>query len=153
MEKRGREGEEKGEEKGIKILLVEDLEEHALIIKNILEESDLKNRIWVCQDGEEALDFLYNRGDYASKEEYPKPDVVLLDLRLPKLDGVEVLKQIKSEENLKDIPVIVLTTSKRAEDILDTYEEGAKSYILKSAFIVQKTGKMENLLEAILSLS
>ena len=145
-------GEGEREEKELKILLVEDLVEHALIIKNALERSDLKNRVMVCQDGEEALDFLYNRGDYASKAEYPKPDVVLLDLRLPKIDGIEVLKQIKNEENLKDIPVIVLTASEKAEDIIGTYEEGVSSYLMKSSFIVQKTGKMENLLEVILSL-
>lgn len=144
--------EGEGEEKELKILLVEDLKEHAFIIRSALEESNLKNRIWVCRDGEEALDFLYHRGDYASEKEYPKPDVVLLDLRLPKIDGVGVLKRIKSEENLKDIPVIVLTASERAEDIVETFEEGVSSYLMKSAFIVQKTGKMEKLLEALLSL-
>ena len=144
--------EEEEEEKELKILLVEDLKEHAFIIRSALEESNLKNRIWVCRDGEEALDFLYHRGDYASEKEYPKPDVVLLDLRLPKIDGVGVLKRIKSEENLKDIPVIVLTASERAEDIVETFEEGVSSYLMKSAFIVQKTGKMEKLLEALLSL-
>ena len=144
--------EEEEEEKELKILLVEDLKEHVFIIRSALEESNLKNRIWVCRDGEEALDFLYHRGDYASEKEYPKPDVVLLDLRLPKIDGVGVLKRIKSEENLKDIPVIVLTASERAEDIVETFEEGVSSYLMKSAFIVQKTGKMEKLLEALLSL-
>jgi len=145
-------GKQEGEEKELKILLVEDLKEHAFIIKSSLEESDLKNKIWICHDGEEALDFLYNRGNYASKGEYPKPDVVLLDLRLPKIDGMEVLKQMKSEEDLKDIPVIVLTASKREVDIIGAYKEGVTSYLMKSAFIVQRTGKMENLLEAILSL-
>jgi len=69
--------------------------------------------------------------------------VVLLDLRLPKIDGMEVLKQMKNEENLKDIPVIVLTASEKAKDIIGTYEEGVSSYLMQSAFIVQKTGKME----------
>ncbi len=139
------------EEKELKILLVEDLKEHALIIKNALKKSNLKTRLWVCEDGEEALDFLYHRGDYESEEDYPKPDVIVLDLRLPKIDGIEVLKQIKSEDRLKDIPVIVLTASDRPEDILNAYEEGVSSYLMKSAFIVQKTGKMEKLLEVILS--
>ncbi len=144
--------EREREEKELKILLVEDLKEHALIIKNALESGKLKTRLWVCEDGEEALDFLYHRGNYASEEEYPKPDVIALDLRLPKIDGVDVLRQIKSEDKLKDIPVIVLTASDRAEDILKTYEEGVSSYLMKSAFIVQKTGKMEKLLETLLSL-
>lgn len=141
---------EEGEEKEIKILLVEDLEEDILIVERALEKSELRNRLFVARDGEEALDFLYNRGDYASKEEYPKPDVILLDLRLPKLDGIEVLKRIKSEEELKDIPVVVLTSSDRDVDIIKTYEEGVKGYIVKSAFI-QKTAKMEGLLDAIIS--
>jgi len=139
-------------EKEIKILLVEDLEEHVLIIRTVLERSRLRNRVFVASDGEAALDFLYNRGDYADEKKYPKPDIILLDLRLPKLDGIEVLEQIKQEEELKDIPVVVLTSSARDDDIIKTYEEGVKSYILKSAFIVQKRGKMEGLLDAIISL-
>jgi two-component system response regulator len=140
------------EEEEIKILLIEDLDEHVLIIKKVFKESRLRNIVFVTRDGEEALDFLYNRGDYADEKKYPKPDVILLDLRLPKLDGIEVLEQIKQEEEIKDIPVVVLTASERDEDIIKTYEEGVKSYILKSAFIVQKRGKMEGLLDAIISL-
>lgn len=140
------------EKEEIKILLVEDLEEHVLIIRTVLERSRLRNRVFVASDGEAALDFLYNRGDYADEKKYPKPDIILLDLRLPKLDGIEVLEQIKQEEELKDIPVVVLTSSARDDDIIKTYEEGVKSYILKSAFIVQKRGKMEGLLDAIISL-
>ncbi len=136
-------------EKEIKILLVEDLEEHVLIVENALKESELRNMLFVARDGEEALDFLYNRGKYADKE-YPKPDVILLDLRLPKLDGIDVLSQIKGEEKLKDIPVVVLTSSDRDVDVIKTYEEGAKGYIMKSTFI-QKTAKMEGLLDAIIS--
>jgi len=143
---------EERKEKEVKILLVEDLEEHVLIIRDALERSRLRNRLFVTRDGEEAIDFLYNRGDYASENKYPKPDIILLDLRLPKLDGIEVLEQIKHEEKIKDIPVIVLTVSESDEDIIKAYEEGVKSYILKSAVIVQKTGKMEGLLDAIISL-
>lgn len=140
------------EEKEINILLVEDLEEHVLIIRKALERGRLRNRVFVASDGEAALDFLYNRGDYVDEKKYPKPDIILLDLRLPKLDGIEVLEQIKQEKELKDIPVVVLTSSARDDDIIKTYEEGVKSYILKSAFIVQKSGKMEGLLDAIISL-
>ena len=137
--------------KEIKILLVEDLEEHVLLIKNTLEHSGLKKSIWVCRDGEAALDYLYNRGDYASKEKYSKPDIIVLDLRLPKLDGLEVLKRIKSEESLKDIPVVVLTASEETEDIRSVYNVEGTGYLLKSAFIVEKSKKMEGLLDAILS--
>ncbi|HUV80199.1 MAG TPA: response regulator [Candidatus Bathyarchaeia archaeon] len=139
------------EKKEIKILLVEDLEEHVLLIKNTLEHSGLKKSIWVCRDGEAALDYLYNRGDYASKEKYSKPDIIVLDLRLPKLDGLEVLKRIKSEESLKDIPVVVLTASEETEDIRSVYNVEGTGYLLKSAFIVEKSKKMEGLLDAILS--
>jgi two-component system response regulator len=140
------------DKKELKILIVEDQEEHVLIIKNALEKSERAQRIWVCRDGEEALDFLYNRGAFAAKEGYPKPDVILLDLRLPKVDGLEVLKQIKADEQLKDIAVIVLTASERGEDILEAYKDDVQSYMLKSAFIVSKTGKMEGLLDALLSI-
>ncbi len=144
---------EEREEKEIKILLVEDLKEDVFIIRKALEGSRLRNRVFVTRDGEEALDFLYNRGDYADEKKYPKPDIILLDLRLPKLDGIEVLEQIKQKEGIKDIPVVVLTSSERNDDIIKTYEKGVKSYILKSAFIVKKaTGKMEGLLDAIISL-
>ncbi|MGC9444226.1 MAG: response regulator [Candidatus Methanospirareceae archaeon] len=136
----------------LKILMVEDQEEHVLIIKNALEQSERVQRIWVCKDGEEALDFLYNRGAFASKRTYPKPDVILLDLRLPKIDGLEVLKQIKADEQLKDIAVIVLTASERGEDIIEAYKDDVQSYILKSAVIVSKTGKMDGLLDAIHSI-
>ena len=138
--------------KELKILIVEDQEEHVRIIKNALEASERAQHIRVCGDGEEALDFLYNRGAFASKTAYPKPDVILLDLRLPKIDGLEVLKQIKADEHLKDISVIVLTASERGEDIIEACKDDVQSYILKSAFIVSKTGKMEGLLDALLSI-
>ncbi len=139
-------------EKATNVLLVEDTEEHALIITHVLTESKLRTRFFIVGDGEEALDFLYNRGKYASNEEYPKPDLILLDLRLPKIDGLEVLGQIKSDEKIKDIPVIVLTSSKRDDDIVMAYKDGAKSHLLKSTFIFQKSGKMEGLLDTVFSL-
>ena len=145
-------GEEEEKKEELKILLVEDEKAHVRIIRHALESSEREKRIWVCQDGAEALDFLYNRGDYASKTEYPKPDVILLDLRLPKIDGLEVLNQIKSEERLNEIPVVVLTASKRDDDITGAYQDGVKSYLLKSTFIVEKSGKMDGLLDMLLSL-
>ena len=75
-------------DKELKILIVEDLEEHVEIIKRVLEDSRLNTRIFFARDGEEVLDFLNNRGNFVSTEEYPKPDIILLDLRLPKLDGL-----------------------------------------------------------------
>jgi CheY-like chemotaxis protein len=144
--------EKEADRKELKILIVEDQEEHVLIIQNALEQSELKKRIWVCRDGEEALNYLYNKGDYASTKEYPRPDVILLDLRLPKIDGLEVLDRIKSNDDLKDIKVIVLTASDEGEDIVRAYKGDVKGYLLKSAFIVSKSGKMEELLDALISL-
>jgi len=144
--------EKEADRKELKILIVEDQEEHVLIIQNALEQSELKKRIWVCRDGEEALNYLYNKGDYASTKEYPRPDVILLDLRLPKIDGLEVLDRIKGNEGLKDIPVVVLTASEEGEDIVRAYKGDVKGYLLKSAFIVSKSGKMEELLDALISL-
>jgi len=141
------EGREEGE---IKILLVEDMEDDILIVERALKKGMLRSRLFVARDGEEALDFLYNRGDYADEKRYPKPDIILLDLRLPKLDGIDVLKRIRSDEKLKDIPVVVFTSSDRDVDIIKTYEDGVRGYIVKSAFI-QKTVKMEGLLDAIIS--
>jgi two-component system response regulator len=140
------------EKKELNILIVEDQEEHVLIIKDALERSSWTKRIWVCRDGAEALDFLFNRGAYATKAAYPNPDVILLDLRLPKVDGLAVLDQIKADEKLRKIPVIVLTASERGEDIIEAYRDDVKGYLLKSAFIVSKAGKMEGLLDALLSL-
>lgn len=141
---------EKGEDALIRILQVEDTEMDQLIVKRALEKSKLKTLLFVCEDGEEALNFLHNRGKYASEAEYPKPDIILLDLRLPKIDGTDVLKEIKSEEKLKDIPVVIFTTSEQDMDMIKTFEEGVRSYILKSSFL-QKTAEMEGLIEAIIS--
>lgn len=139
------------EEEEIKILHVEDTEMDRLIVKRALEKSKLRNRLFVCEDGEQALDFLYNRGDYTSREEYPKPDVILLDLNMPKVDGITVLKQIKSDDKLRNISVVIFTTSDRDEDIIRTFEDGVSSYLLKSKF-VHKTAEMEGLFDTILSL-
>ena len=140
-----------GEEEEIKILHVEDTEMDRLIVKRALEKIKLRNRLFVCEDGEQALDFLYNRGDYTSQKEYPKPDVILLDLNMPKVDGITVLKQIKSDDKLRNISVVIFTTSDRDEDIIRTFEDGVSSYLLKSKF-VHKTAEMEGLFDTILSL-
>lgn len=141
------------EKREIRILMVEDTEEHALLVRDALEEGRLKHRLFVVETGEEALDFLYNRGNYADEGEYPKPDIILLDLRLPGMDGREVLKQIKREERLKDIPVNVLTVSKEEGDIVKAYQEGADSYTLKSVAFAPPAGRTTALLDAIVALT
>ncbi|MCU4140664.1 MAG: CheY-like REC domain [Methanophagales archaeon] len=144
-------GEQEEEGRRLKVLLVEDEEAHAIILKRMLQKSRLKTQIYEVRDGESALNFLFNRGEYADKEKYPRPDVVLLDLRLPKVDGTEVLRQIKESRELRDLPVVVLTSSDRDEDIIKTYENGASGYILKTSFI-RKSPRMDSLLDIILSI-
>ncbi len=113
------------------ILLVEDDKAHARLIMRTLEEAKIINKIYWVKDGLEALDFLYNRGKYSDKKRFPKPDLILLDLKLPKLNGHEVLKEVKSSERLKIIPVVVLTTSEDEADIIRAYLNYTNSYLVK----------------------
>ena len=113
------------------ILLVEDNPDHAELAMRNLEESMLANRIFHVEDGEQALDFLYRRGRYSDPASCPRPHLVLLDLRLPKVDGMEVLKKVKSDPVLKSIPVVVLTTSLAERDLAMAYEHYANSYLTK----------------------
>jgi CheY-like chemotaxis protein len=113
------------------ILLVEDSPEDFETTERAFRRSGLKNPIYRCADGEEALDFLYRRGRYSDPDQAPRPGVILLDLNLPGTDGREVLSEIKNDPNLKQIPVIVLTTSKDERDIEVCYRCGANSYIQK----------------------
>lgn len=114
--------------KSIDILLVEDSPGDAELAKEALEESKLKNTLYIVEDGQEALDFLYKKGKY---ENVPRPDLMLLDLNMPKVDGREVLKIVKNDEHLRSIPVVILTTSRAEEDILKSYNLHANCYISK----------------------
>jgi CheY-like chemotaxis protein len=113
------------------ILLVEDNADHAELVKRNLEDSQVANRLHHVEDGETALDYLFGRGAYADRERFPRPHLVLLDLRLPRVDGLEVLKQIKSDPHLHTIPVVVLTTSDAERDMALAYEHNANSYLTK----------------------
>ncbi|SFC68477.1 two-component system, unclassified family, response regulator [Nocardioides terrae] len=112
----------------IEVLLVEDDPGDELMTREAFEDNKIGNTLHVVRDGEEALDFLYRRGSHASA---PRPDLILLDLNLPKYDGREVLQQIKSDEDLAHIPVVVLTTSSAEEDILRSYKLHANAYVTK----------------------
>jgi len=121
---------------------VEDSPEDFEATLRAFRRSGLKNPIVRCEDGEEALDYLHRRGAYAAPERSPRPGVVLLDLNLPGTDGRQVLAEIKAVDRLKDIPVVVLTTSSDERDIKACYQAGANSYI-------QKPVDMKGFLESI----
>jgi len=113
------------------ILLVEDSPDDADLAIHSLRREHLANHIYIARDGEEALDFLFCRNTFASRSfDYP-PKLVLLDLKLPKVDGIEVLRQIKGDPRTKGIPVVVMTSSKEERDLMNSYDLGANSYIQK----------------------
>lgn len=112
----------------IKVLVVEDNPNDVAIIKRAMRKSDVKCELYFARDGAEALDFLYQQGDF---EDAPRPDLILLDLNLPKIKGLEVLAKIKADEHLRRLPVIVLTISEREEDMAKAYDSGAASYMTK----------------------
>ncbi len=114
--------------KPVTILLVEDNEGDVGLVEEVFEEAKIRNILHVAEDGEEAMLFLHKEGPYT---DVPTPDIILLDLNLPQKDGREVLEEIKTDEHLKRIPVVVLTTSKAEEDILKSYNLHANSYITK----------------------
>ena len=113
------------------ILLVEDNPDHTELIKRNLANHRILNKIYTVSDGEAALDYLFHRGNYADPQKSPRPHLVLLDLRIPKIDGLEVLKEIKSSDLLKKTPVVILTTSEAENDIKIAYENHANSYLVK----------------------
>jgi CheY-like chemotaxis protein len=113
-----------------RILLVEDDPKDMELSLTALEEYHLANEVVVARDGEEALDYLYRRGSFATRSN-DNPAVLLLDLKLPKVDGLEVLQQIKSDENLKIIPVVVLTSSHEEKDMVASYSLGVNAYVVK----------------------
>jgi CheY-like chemotaxis protein len=113
------------------ILIVEDSPEDYEATKRGFRESGLANPIFHCEDGDEALDFLFRHGKYGDPEKSPRPGIILLDLNLPGTDGFEVLREIKNNDELKKIPLVVLTTSSDERDIERCYANGASSYIVK----------------------
>jgi CheY-like chemotaxis protein len=115
----------------IEILLVEDNPDDVELTLKALTDSRLTNRIQVVRDGAEALDFLFGAGAHAERRDAAPPKVVLLDLKLPKVDGLEVLRRVKSDPKTRAMPVVVLTSSREERDIVDSYKLGVNSYIVK----------------------
>ena len=119
------------EPKAVEILLVEDSAEDLELALRALRKANLTNRIEVARDGVEALDFIFCEGTHAGRSFEETPKVILLDLKLPKVDGLEVLQRIKGDPRTRHIPVVVLTSSKEQNDVVRSYQLGVNSYIVK----------------------
>ncbi len=127
------------------ILLVEDNPDHILLIEETLDENGMGKITHVVKDGKEALDFLYNRNQFEDKASFPRPDLILLDLKLPKLNGLEVLKEVKSDRVLRQIPVVVVSSSLNQDDVTAAYENGVNSYIGKPINFVEFSDKVKQM--------
>ena len=115
----------------VEILLVEDNMNDAELTIRSLKKINLANKLFHVKDGEEALDFIFSRGEFASRQGNNKPKIILLDIKMPKVDGIEVLRQIKSNNETKTIPVVIMTSSREEQDIVDSYNLGVNSYVVK----------------------
>jgi two-component system response regulator len=113
------------------ILLVEDNPDDEALTLRALNKNNIKNKIVVARDGVEALDYLFGTGMYAGRDPCSRPELILLDLKLPKVDGFEVLKKLRADERTKLLPVVILTSSKEQQDVVNGYGLGANSYIRK----------------------
>ena len=127
------------------ILLIEDNEDHAELVRRSFADNHVANTLFHVKDGEEALNYLFRRGVYSDQEKSPTPNLILLDLRLPKVDGIEVLKEVKASELYKNIPVVVLTSSSAENDVARAYSNHANSYLVKPVDFEKFTNMMKDL--------
>ncbi|MGH3089807.1 MAG: response regulator [Rubrobacteraceae bacterium] len=127
------------------ILLVEDNADDELLTLRALKKSNAPNEVVVAHDGVEALDYLFAMGSYTGRDPKIMPHLVLLDLKLPKVDGLEVLRRLRSDERTRLLPVVVLTSSREQQDMLDSYGLGANSYVRKPVNFEQFTRTIEQL--------
>lgn len=119
------------------ILLVEDNPDDVALTKRALDKSHIANKLIVAEDGEEALDYLFGRGVHEGRDTNVLPTLILLDLKLPKVDGYEVLRRIREDERTKRLPVVIMTSSNEQHDVINCYDGGANSYIRKPVDFVQ----------------
>lgn len=117
--------------KRIHILLAEDDPDDRMLTRRALKKSRLANTIEAVEDGEELMDYLYRRGAYSDRDDTKRPGLILLDLNMPRMDGREALQRIKSDDDLRRIPVVVLTTSRAEQDIIESYDLGVNAYVTK----------------------
>jgi two-component system, response regulator len=127
------------------ILLVEDNADDVLLTERALKKSHILNQLAVATDGEEALDYLFGTGKWAGRDMNIMPEVVLLDINLPKIDGLEVLRRMRADNRTKLLPVVILTSSKEQKDLIDGYALGANSYIRKPVNFKQFTEAISQL--------
>lgn len=127
------------------ILLVEDNPDDEELTKRAIRKNNILNELMVARDGAEALDFLFGTGDFAGRDTSVMPTVVLLDLKLPKIDGLEVLRRMRSDERTELVPVVILTSSKEEQDIANGYKLGCNSYIRKPVDFLQFSDAVQNL--------
>jgi two-component system, response regulator len=132
-------------EGGVDILLVEDNPSDAELTLHALKKNKVANQIHLVRDGAEALDFIFGTGAYAERDVARRPKVILLDIKLPKVDGLEVLRAIKSDERTRTIPVVMLTSSREDRDIVEGYNLGVNSYIVKPVEFDQFTNAVREL--------
>ena len=113
------------------LLIIEDSDEDFTALVRVINKADISHPIYRCEDGEEALDFLYHEGQYADKALFPRPSLVVLDLNLPGTDGREVLATVKQDSQLRTIPIVIFSTSSNSKDINACYSQGVTGYIVK----------------------
>jgi CheY-like chemotaxis protein len=129
----------------IEILLVEDNPNDVELTMRVFRRHKLSNHVQVARDGAEALDFLFCRGAYAHRHKADTPKVILLDLKLPKVDGLEVLQAIRADAVTRPIPVVIMTSSREERDIVESYQLGANSYVVKPVDFEQFAGAVQQI--------
>jgi CheY-like chemotaxis protein len=129
----------------LNILLIEDNQDHAELVMRSFEDHRIANRIHHVTHGEEALHYLFRQGSYSDPKTSPRPHVILLDLRLPRIDGLEILETIRSSPEIMNIPIVVLTTSQAEQDVAKAYSEHVNSYLVKPVDFDSFNRMMEDL--------
>lgn len=121
----------------VDILLAEDSAQDAELALRALRKNNLANKVVWVKDGQEALDFIFCQGEYASRSPNHRPKLLLLDLKMPKVDGIEVLRRVKADQNSRSIPVVIMTSSNEERDVVESYRLGVNSYIVKPVDFTQ----------------